>query len=177
VSGADGGTSVVRRRGVAAGRGRVGSATWRRGVAAAAALALSVVVGCGSASVAELPPAAGPARSVAVVDGRVRAAVEGRARMLVLYDPDTGRPIARAAAGVGPTHVAVAGRWAYVTDTVGDALLVFATRPKLELVRRVYLPGGPSAIVLDPVARRLRVTLSARGGEVVSLPATGRPHL
>jgi hypothetical protein len=102
--------------------------------------------------------------------------LSGRARVLELYDARTRRRLGRAAAGVGPTHVVAAGSWVYVTDTRGDALLVFATRPHLELVRRVYLPGGPEEIRLDPVARRLHVTLSARDGDVVELAATGRPH-
>ncbi|WP_445152137.1 YncE family protein [Baekduia sp. Peel2402] len=143
---------------------------------AIAVVALTVAAGgCGSASIDELPPAAGPARAVAEV-GAARAVLLGRERVLELRDRQTGRRIARAAAGVGPTHVVAAGSWVYVTDTRGDALLVFATRPRLELVRRVYLPGGPSAIALDPVARRLYVTLSARDGDVVELAATGRPH-
>jgi hypothetical protein len=76
---------------------------------------------------------------------------------------------------VGPTHLVAAGDRIYVTDTRGGALLVFVTRPRLELVRRVYLPGGPSAIVHDPIRHRLWVTLAARH-EVVGLAATGRPH-
>lgn len=143
-----------------------------RGIVAVAGAAL--VAGCGSASVSELPPAAGPARtSVAVGDHR--AVLLGRERVVELVDPRTGRQIARAAAGVGPTHVAAAGDRLYVTDTRGDALLVFTTRPELELVRRVYLPGGPSAIRLDARRRLLWVALTARD-EVVGLPATGRPH-
>ena len=63
----------------------------------------------------------------------------------------------------------------YVADTQGGALLVFATRPKLALVRRVFLPGGPYGLALDPVRHRLWVTLTARN-EVVSLPANGRPR-
>ena len=46
---------------------------------------------------------------------------------------------------------------------------------KLELVRRVFLPGGPYGMALDPVRHRLWVTLTARN-EVVSLPANGRPR-
>jgi hypothetical protein len=33
----------------------------------------------------------------------------------------------------------------YVTDTAGDALLVFDTRPALELVRRVICPARHTA--------------------------------
>jgi hypothetical protein len=107
--------------------------------------------------------------------GRALAVVSVRDRLLELYDPRTLKRTARAAAGVGPTHVVAAGDRLYVADTRGGALLVFATRPKLALVRRVYLPGGPYGIALDPVRHRLWVTLTARN-EVVELAATGRPH-
>jgi DNA-binding beta-propeller fold protein YncE len=80
----------------------------------------------------------------------------------------------QAAAGIGPTHVVAAGGRLYVTDTQGGALLVFATRPKLELVRRVFLPGGPYGLAVDPGRHRLWVTLTARN-EVVALAANGHP--
>lgn len=171
------------------------------GVASAVALAAAglAVAGCGSATVAELPPAAGPARApaltatpagrvvaagraaaprpaaTAVASGRALAVLSARERVLELVDPRTRATIARAAAGVGPTHVVAVSDRLYVTDTRGGALLVFATRPELALVRRVYLPGGPYAIAHDPVRHRLWVTLTARN-EVVSLPANGRPR-
>jgi DNA-binding beta-propeller fold protein YncE len=166
-------------------------------------VAAALAAGCGSATVGELPPAAGPARApaptvapagrVVAVDrapatvtarrgrpdtapiGHAVAVVAARERVLELYDPRTHRRIARAPAGVGPTHVVAAGDRVYVADTRGGALLVFATRPKLSLVRRVFLPGGPYGIAVDPVRHRLWVTLTARN-EVVSLAATGRPH-
>ncbi|HEV7493943.1 hypothetical protein [Baekduia sp.] len=170
----------------------------------AAALAAVALVGCGSAAVGELPPAAGPARAPvpvtppagrvvafagapaallraasaepsSVVSGRTQAVLAGRERALALVDPRTRQRIAHAAAGVGPTHVAAVADRLYVTDTRGGALLVFATRPQLALVRRVFLPGGPYAIAVDPVRHRLWVTLTARN-EVVSLPANGRPR-
>ena len=53
--------------------------------------------------------------------------------------------------------------------------LVAPVRPSLKLVRRVWLPGSPYGIALDPVRHRLWVTLTARN-EVVELPAHGRPH-
>jgi hypothetical protein len=42
--------------------------------------------------------------------------------------------------------------------------------PRLTLTRRVYLPGAPSGLALDPARRRLWVTLSARD-ELVGLTA------
>jgi DNA-binding beta-propeller fold protein YncE len=167
--------------------------------------ALAALAGCGSATVDELPPAARPARSPAlharpagsVVDlaarpagiaftsasrtvaagGRLTAVVAPRARVLELYDTRTHRRVARAPAGVGPTHVAAQGNHLYVTDTQGGALLVFALDgDHLEPTRRVYLPGSPYGIAVDPVRHRLWVTLTARN-ELVALPAHGRPHV
>lgn len=170
----------------------------------AAVAAAAAVAGCGSETVHELPPAAEPARAPALtaapagrvvavgsapaalraaatgrpsstVSGRALAILAARDRTLTLVDPRTGARIARVAAGVGPTHVVAVSDRLYVADTQGGALLVFATRPKLALVRRVYLPGGPYGMAVDPVRHRLWVTLTARN-EVVSLPADGRPR-
>jgi hypothetical protein len=145
-------------------------------------LALALA-GCGSLDAAHLPPPAGPAPSpplaVApagrVVAGgaallardRLRCALPGgrvavlrpRARVLELRDA-AGRRLGAAGAGVGPTAVAAGGRWLYVTDATGGALLVFGLRPRLELVHRVYLPGGPYALAAD--RDRLWVTLTGR---------------
>jgi DNA-binding beta-propeller fold protein YncE len=98
-----------------------------------------------------------------------------RERLLELYDARTRRRIGRAGAGIGPTHVAAYAGWLYVTDTRGGALLVLRARPRLELVRRAYLPGAPYGIAVDPCDGRLWVTLTARN-ELVELPAHGRPH-
>jgi hypothetical protein len=78
--------------------------------------------------------------------------------------------------GVGPTGVACldAGP-CYVSDTRGAALLVVRIRP-LRVVRRVHLPGEPYGLALDPVRRRLWVTVPARN-VVAELPAHGRPHV
>ncbi len=164
-------------------------------------LAVAAISGCGSQLTDELPPAAGPARAPAVaaapagrtiaagqapaglvfasptrtlVDGRL-AVLAPRARTLELLDPRTRKRLERAPAGVGPTHVLAVADRLYVTDTQGGALLVFATRPKLVLTRRVFLPGAPYGLAVDPVRRRLWVTITARN-EVVSLPANGRPR-
>jgi DNA-binding beta-propeller fold protein YncE len=107
--------------------------------------------------------------------GDLLAVVSVRERVLELYDPRTLRRVARAPAGIGPTHVAAAGAWVYVVDTDGGALLVFKTAPELELVRRYPLTGSPYGIALDQARRRLWVTLTARN-ELVELPAHGRPH-
>ncbi len=164
-------------------------------------LAVAAISGCGSQTIAELPPAAGPARAPApavtpagrtvaakqapaslafapptraLVDGRL-AVLEPRARTVALVDPQTRKQLQRAPAGVGPTHVLAVADRLYVTDTQGGALLVFATRPELVLTRRVFLPGAPYGIAVDRVRHRLWVTLTARN-QVVSLPANGRPR-
>src|SRR3954466_16006359 len=119
-------------------------------------LALLLLAGCGSAPGGGLPPAAEPpvsppltatpvgtavARQVqpsrpATIDGvRTLARVLPRERVLELYDTRARHRTARAPAGVGPTHVACLKlAWCYVTDTQGDALLVFRRTERLELV-------------------------------------------
>lgn len=161
----------------------------------------ALTAGCGSASVAELPPPAQPRASpplavapagrvvegarlpgaassrpdvVPVDEGAKAAVIRGREREVVLVDRRTRKRLGRADAGVGPTRGVADDRWLWVADTQGDALLVFRTRPELELVRRVFLPGGPYAIALDEEKLRLWVTLTGRN-EVVELPAHGRP--
>jgi hypothetical protein len=138
-------------------------------------LAVVALAGCGSAAVDRLPPPAGPAtEAVTLPDGR-SVVLRGRERALELRDA-RGRLLGRAPAGVGPTHVACVDRWCYVTDTRGDALLVFAVRAGIEPRRRLYLPGGPDGVSLDHARRRLLVTVRA-GRELVELPAHGRPHV
>ncbi len=160
-------------------------------------LALPVLLaGCGSLDAHQLPPAATPApappltaapagrvsagglpardgRRVGLAGGRV-AVLRPRARVLELRAGR--RVIAAAGAGVGPAAVAAdpAGRWLYVTDTAGGALLVFAVRPRLELVHRVYLPGAPYAIAVR--GDRLWVTLTARN-RLAELNVRRRPQL
>ncbi|HEX2085845.1 MAG TPA: hypothetical protein VHF89_09195 [Solirubrobacteraceae bacterium] len=113
---------------------------------------------------------------LAVVPGGPVALVAVRERVLALFDPATGERIAQAPAGVGPTHVEAGdGGRVYVADTDGDAILLFRTRPDLELVRRVALPGRPYGMTIDRTRGRLWVTLTARN-EVVWLPANGAPR-
>jgi DNA-binding beta-propeller fold protein YncE len=118
-----------------------------------------------------------PGGLAALAAGSALAVVSVRERVLELYDAWTLRRVGRAPAGVGPTHVACldAGP-CYVTDTQGGALLVYQVRPTLELVRRLFLPGGPYGLALDARRGRLYVTLPARN-ELVQLPAHGRPHV
>jgi DNA-binding beta-propeller fold protein YncE len=132
---------------------------------------LSIVDGASVAKQVRTPLQPG---GVAASEDRV-ALVAVRERVLALYD-HRGRELAREPAGVGPTHVeAGAGGRVYVADTAGDAILLFRTRPKLELVRRVALPGAPYGMTIDRERGRLWVTLTARN-EVVWLPANGAPR-
>jgi sugar lactone lactonase YvrE len=155
-----------------------------------------LLAGCGSLDAHQLPPearAAAAAPLTAAPAGRVvagglpardgrRAVLAGgrvavlRARERVLELRAGGRRLATAGAGVGPAAVAAdpAGRWLYVTDTAGGALLVFALRPRLELVHRVYLPGAPYAIAAR--GDRLWVTLTARN-QLAELNVRRRPQL
>jgi hypothetical protein len=180
------------------GRSKARIASGRRWGRSLPGLALLVLTGCGSMRLGELPPAAAPPRSppvtaapagrtlpreappsrpVATDGGRTLARVSPRARTLELYDARTNRRTASAPAGVGPTHVACLKLvWCYVTDTDGDALLVFRRKERVELVRRYYLPGGPYGLALDRRRRLLYVTLPGRN-ELVQLPAHGRPHV
>ena len=128
----------------------------------------TVPAGANTVAVAFAPP------TRALVDGRL-AVLAPRARTLEIVDPRTRRRLDRVPVGLGPTHVLAVADRLYVTDTQGGALLVFATRPKLVLTRRVFLPGAPYGIAADRVRHRLWVTLTARN-EVVSLPANGRPR-
>ena len=107
---------------------------------------------------------------------RALAVVSTRERVLELYDPHTLERVARASAGAGPTHVVSDGDRLYVADTRGGALLLFHTRPKLTLARRVSLPGSPYGMAIDPIRHRLWITLTARN-EVVALPAHGRSRV
>lgn len=154
-------------------------------MALAAALA-----GCGSSS--SSPPPAGPARSPALHErpaGRVAAArgpvppPPGAARVAGAFarlDPRQrvlAVGSARAAAGVGPTQAVSDGhRLVFVVDAQGEGLLLFRTRPKLELRRRVFLPGRPYAIAIDHRRHRLWVTLTA-SNRVAEVTANGRPRV
>lgn len=106
--------------------------------------------------------------------------LDPRSRQLRLLDTVSGAERGSIAVGVGPSQVVCAQLGpCFVTDTTGDALLVVriaADGRSLRLVRRVYVDGAPYAIAIDPKAKRLWVTLTARN-ELVELGAHGRPHI
>jgi DNA-binding beta-propeller fold protein YncE len=89
------------------------------------------------------------------------AVIDVRADTVTLIDAHSLRVIARAAAGDGPTHVVAAGTMLFVADTRGNAILTYATQPRLRLVGRFSLPGTPYGIAIDRGRRRLWVTLTA----------------
>jgi hypothetical protein len=143
--------------------------------ATALVLALAVLAGCGSSG--DYPPAAGRARSTAVVDeGRAIAVLSGRERRLDVYDRDTRERIGRAHAGVGPTAVVAGpGGLIYVLDTTGAGLLVFALHPELHITRRLGILGRPSGIAADPANHRLWVT-TTQPDRLLELADGARPH-
>ena len=108
---------------------------------------------------------AGVVRPAGLASGdfeRTLAVVDAGRRALSLYDPRSLRRVATVPAGAGPTNVVAEGDLLYVADTRGDALLTFTTRPRLRLIERLALPGGaPYGLAIDPVRRRLHITLTA----------------
>jgi DNA-binding beta-propeller fold protein YncE len=100
---------------------------------------------------------------VAVTSGGLVGIVGVRGLVLEVFEADTLEPVGRIDAGEGPTHVAAGpeNRF-YVTDTRGDAVLVYAAGPEPELLDRVPLPGSPYGITIDPGRSHLWVTLTAK---------------
>jgi hypothetical protein len=100
----------------------------------------------------------------------------GRERVLDVYDATTLQRLGRTGAGIGPTDLATDGvDLLYVTDTLGEALLVFHLRP-FELIRRVHLGGGPYAIAYDRARWGLWIALPG-ANRLVNYAAGNRPVL
>lgn len=130
----------------------------------------------GRRRVARLPVARQPGGLASAAGGALVAVVAVRERVLEIFDTRTLRRVGRAPAGVGPTHVVSdGGNLLFVVDTEGDGVLLFRVRPRLELVRRVALPGSPYGVAIDRARRRLWVTATARN-RLVELSANGRPR-
>lgn len=115
----------------------------------------------GGRRVARFPVARQPGGVAPVDGGRKVAVVSVRDRVVELFDARTYERLGVANAGVGPTHLVTDGdETLYVTDTAGDALLVFrATEDELELRRRLAMPTSPYGIDIDRRRERLFVTL------------------
>lgn len=98
----------------------------------------------------------------------------GRERSVEVYDVESGRRVATASAGIGPTAMVTDGKdGTYVIDAKGEALLVYRRSP-LQLIRRVHLGGAPYAIAFDRERWQLRI--QGRDG-VVHYKAGWRPVL
>jgi hypothetical protein len=153
-----------------------------------ALLGALVLAGCGSGAPAGLPAPAAPPKRSALLDrlagdacpdavdvtrydsDRLVAVLCGRERVVRLLDRSL-RAAGSAPAGTGPARIASDGRAVlYVTDAVGESLLVYHLHPRFELIRRVALPGAPSAIAHH--GNRLRVTIA---GRALDFAAGSRP--
>ncbi len=136
----------------------------------------AVSVLAGGRSVARIGPFTQPG-GITAVDGRV-ALIDVGADTVSLIDPHSLRILARVHAGAGLTHAAPGpdGRL-YVVDTRGDALLTFATTPRLRLIDRLPLPGRPYGICSDPGRDRLWVTETATDRLVELAIGRPRPHV
>jgi len=109
--------------------------------------------------------------------GEELAVVSVRAYTLALLDPMTLRGDGSQFTGSGPTHAAVdADGRIYVTDTRGDALSVFQSRPRLKFIARVPLKGG-APLGLEVDRRRGRVWVSLTGtNQLVEFDASDNPR-
>lgn len=116
----------------------------------------------GDRRVAQLPAPVMPGGVAAALDGSAVVAVGVRGREIEAYRPD-GTSTGRSRCGVGPTHVRAGpdGRF-YVTDTQGEALLVFEVGPGgPRQVAKVDAEGAPYGLAVDSVRRVAYVTLTA----------------
>lgn len=110
------------------------------------------------------------------VSGNVLGVVAVAAREVAFYDTDTLEQLAVEPGGAGPSHVVAGedGRF-YVTDTGGDAILVYeGLREDGEpprLLDRTNLAGSPYGIAIDERRERLWVTRTA-ANRVVELEIT-----
>jgi len=99
---------------------------------------------------------------VAVTDDGLVGIIGVRGLTLEVFEADTLESLGQIDAGEGPTHVRAGpeNRF-YVTDTRGDAVLIYGARPEPERLDRVPLPGSPYGIAIDPERDHLWVTLTA----------------
>ena len=97
--------------------------------------------------------------------GETVAVVAVAAREIAFLDAETLERTATVEGGAGPSHV-VAGpddgtdRF-YVTDTGGDALLVYEGGEEPRLLDRANVPGSPYGIAVDDTRNRIWVTQTA----------------
>jgi DNA-binding beta-propeller fold protein YncE len=111
---------------------------------------------------------------VAVTDDGLVGVVGVRGLTLEVFDAGTLESLGRTDAGEGPTHVEAGPKNRfYVTDTRGDAVLIYEAGPKPEQIGRVSAPGSPYGIAIDPRRDQLWVTLTAEQ-RVVQFALQGR---
>jgi DNA-binding beta-propeller fold protein YncE len=110
---------------------------------------------------------------IAALAGRWVALVAVSARVLQVYDVDSLKPLGKIAAGVGPSHIVARGTTAYVADTQGDQILVFAIGPHPRPLGKVAVPGTPYGLAVDSRRARLWVTETATD-RIVELSLRGR---
>ena len=79
-----------------------------------------------------------------------------------VFDAETLESLGQVGAGEGPTHMRAGpeNRF-YVTDTRGDAVLVYSANPEPKQLDRVPLPGSPYPIAIGTRRNQLWVTLIA----------------
>lgn len=108
---------------------------------------------------------------IAYAAGQV-AVVAVAARLLAVYDTETLEQVAELPAGAGPSHVVAGddGRF-YVTDTGGDAILVYAGGDDPRLLDRTNVSDSPYGIAIDNRRHRLWVTRTGRN-QVAELQIT-----
>lgn len=126
-------------------------------------------------AVKRAPVDAQPGGIVAV--GDQLGLVSVRAYTVALVGQDTLRGGGSQNAGSGPTHAeADADGRIYITDTRGNALIVYETRPGLRFLTRIPLAGGsPYGIAVDQRRDRVWITLTG-SNELVEIEASGRPR-
>lgn len=105
--------------------------------------------------------------------GNTVAMIDVRQNDLTLYDAERLRRTGSLPAGEGPTHV-VSGPEGLlaVTDTRGDAVLLYSLTPRPHRTGAVQLPGSPYGIAYDSANDLIWVTLTAKN-QVVAIDATG----
>src|SRR5215210_3157663 len=99
---------------------------------------------------------------VAVTDAGLAGVVSVRGLTLEVFDAGTLESLGSLDAGDGPTHVEAGpeNRF-YVTDTRGDAMLIYEAGPQPNQIGRVSLTGSPYGIAIDSRRNQLWVTLTA----------------
>ena len=110
---------------------------------------------------------------VAVTEGGFVGVIGVSALDLEVFDGETLESLGRVEAGEGPTHLSAGpGDRFYVTDTRGDAILIYEPGPEPGQVGRVPLPGQPYGVAVDPGRGHLWVTLTAEN-ELVQFDLEG----